>query len=300
VVGEGGGRAQTPTLARSLGQCGSGAEKPVLVVGFGVRASVGRVATNASRFPPSDPAREAGARTDNALFAPPCSSSPSVALRRRVAARASMGEASLPATKTDGCGRETLIQSRGQCGVADCHKAGAQRIAHLVTPPRSSPLSVALRPRPALSPMSGASRPATQARAYGFDTLIQPALAVRLSKQVPGDGFWHALQSVERPTTAQGCRVRSGSRGERPNGERLFTPARSSPHSITPALCAAFADERRIIAGDEGGAQSTGGDNRVAGSASSVLAYALQLGRVAANELRFAPFDPVRKVGTNG
>ena len=58
---------------------------------------------------PFDPVREAGARTDNALFAPACSSPPSVALRPRVAARSSMSGASW-------CGDEggsvrTLIQS---------------------------------------------------------------------------------------------------------------------------------------------------------------------------------------------
>jgi hypothetical protein len=39
------------------------------------------------RFPPSDPVRDAGARTDNALFTPACSSPPSVAIRPRLAAR---------------------------------------------------------------------------------------------------------------------------------------------------------------------------------------------------------------------
>ena len=43
--------------------------------------------------------REAGARTDNALFTPACSSPPSVALRPRVAARSPMSGASLPATR---------------------------------------------------------------------------------------------------------------------------------------------------------------------------------------------------------
>jgi hypothetical protein len=45
------------------------------VMGFGVRASVSRVAAAGSRFPPSDPVREVGARTDNALFAD-CQSRP--------------------------------------------------------------------------------------------------------------------------------------------------------------------------------------------------------------------------------
>ena len=40
-----------------------------------------RVAANASRFPPLDPIREAGARSDQRRIRPPCSSAPSIALR---------------------------------------------------------------------------------------------------------------------------------------------------------------------------------------------------------------------------
>jgi hypothetical protein len=47
---------------------------------------------HASRFPP---VREAGARTEDALFTPACSPPPSVALRPRVAARSSLSGASL-------------------------------------------------------------------------------------------------------------------------------------------------------------------------------------------------------------
>ena len=45
---------------------------------------------------PFDPVREAGARTDNALFRQARSSPPSVALRRRVAARSPMSSAASP------------------------------------------------------------------------------------------------------------------------------------------------------------------------------------------------------------
>jgi hypothetical protein len=46
-----------------------------------------------SRFPPFDPFREAGARTDNAVFTPSGSPPPSVASRPRVAARSPMSGA---------------------------------------------------------------------------------------------------------------------------------------------------------------------------------------------------------------
>ena len=67
------------------------------------RASVGRVIANTSRCPPFDPVREAGARTDNALFTPACSSPPSIAMRPRVAARSPMSGASWWATGAARC-----------------------------------------------------------------------------------------------------------------------------------------------------------------------------------------------------
>jgi hypothetical protein len=67
-------------------------------MGFGVRASVGRVAANGSRFPPRDPVREAGARADRARPTPSCASPPSAALHPRVAARSAMSGASWVAT----------------------------------------------------------------------------------------------------------------------------------------------------------------------------------------------------------
>jgi hypothetical protein len=77
---------------------------------FGLRAS-------AVDWPPtrqgsrrSDPAREAGARPDDALFAPVSSSPHSIAMRPR----AFVDERRVVAG--DVCGRETLIQSPGQCG----------------------------------------------------------------------------------------------------------------------------------------------------------------------------------------
>ena len=51
----------------------------------------------ASRFPPSDRVREAGARTDNAPSTPSCSSPAPIARRPRVAARSPMSGASLAA-----------------------------------------------------------------------------------------------------------------------------------------------------------------------------------------------------------
>src|ERR1700735_4016115 len=52
-----------------------------------------------SRFPPLDPVREAGTRTDNAPFTPTRSSPPSVAMGPRVPARSPMGGKSWQATQ---------------------------------------------------------------------------------------------------------------------------------------------------------------------------------------------------------
>ena len=54
---------------------------------------------SAPRFPPPDPVREAGARTDSVLVTPACSSPPSLALRPRVAARSPMRGDKWTATK---------------------------------------------------------------------------------------------------------------------------------------------------------------------------------------------------------
>ena len=64
-------------------------------------------------------------------------------------------------------------------------------------------------------------------------------------------------RSVESPIgrqTSLSFAVRFGSRGR----SALFTPARSSPPSVcdAPAPGGAFADERRIVAGDEGGGET--------------------------------------------
>jgi len=74
------------TLAAKSGLC---------VLGFGARASVGRVAAKPVEVPPLDPLREAGTRTNNALLAPAHSPPRSVATQPRVAARSPMNGASL-------------------------------------------------------------------------------------------------------------------------------------------------------------------------------------------------------------
>jgi hypothetical protein len=47
--------------------------------------SIGEWPLDGSWFPPFDPVREAGARTDSPPFTPMCSSPPSVAMRLRIA-----------------------------------------------------------------------------------------------------------------------------------------------------------------------------------------------------------------------
>jgi hypothetical protein len=61
------------------------AQSPFRVIG--VRASVGRVPANGPRFPPFDPAREAGTRTDSALSRLGDHRHLPIATRPRVAAR---------------------------------------------------------------------------------------------------------------------------------------------------------------------------------------------------------------------
>jgi hypothetical protein len=49
--------------------------------GFGVRASVGRVATNASRFPPRDPSSRGWSANGDVRLTSACASPPSIAMR---------------------------------------------------------------------------------------------------------------------------------------------------------------------------------------------------------------------------
>jgi len=66
------------------------------------------------------------------LFTPAGSSPPSLGLRPHVAARSPMSGASLPATKPPECGRETLIQSCGQCGLSSCPAESSHRSTRFV------------------------------------------------------------------------------------------------------------------------------------------------------------------------
>jgi hypothetical protein len=105
------------------------------------------MAANAS-FPPLDPIREAGARTDDAGLTPARASPPSVA---RPADRSSS--------------RRSIRFDEARARTDEEHFA----------PACSSPPTVALRPRGAArSPMSGASLRAAKACAWLCETLIQP------------------------------------------------------------------------------------------------------------------------------
>jgi hypothetical protein len=96
VAGNGPPRADAKRSSSLRRQCDS--RRGVVGDGFVPTLFSGRVAANASRFPPLDRVREAGARTDDALFkagasallAPACSSPLTIAMRPRRAARAPM------------------------------------------------------------------------------------------------------------------------------------------------------------------------------------------------------------------
>jgi hypothetical protein len=101
--------------------------------GFFARAPVGRAAANASRFSPRDPVREAGARTDDAVFTPARSSPPPLrcggafADERRVVA----------ATEAAGCERETLVQPHRAVRLRR-HALSGSRVAANSSPSRRS------------------------------------------------------------------------------------------------------------------------------------------------------------------
>jgi len=94
-----------------------------------------------------------------------------------------------------------------------------------------------MRPRAAArSPMRGASQPATKA---GGCTDERARPWSRRSPRASGFGRWRALRypKLERERIAP-CRP----------GFLIATF-----RCVAPARCGAFADERRIVAGDEGG-----------------------------------------------
>ncbi len=131
--------------------------------GFFARAPVGRAAANASRFSPRDPVREAGARTDDAVFTPARSSPPPLrcggafADERRVVA----------ATEAAGCERETLVQPHRAVRLRR-HALSGSRVAANSSPSRRSTRLASLETltshRPAHRPLSDSSRPRVAAR----------------------------------------------------------------------------------------------------------------------------------------
>jgi hypothetical protein len=102
-------RRRRPSATRSAHPFPSGSAAPPTL-----RTSVS--AHQRFRFPPFDPVREAGARTDSTLFTSACSSPPAVALRPRLAARSPMSGASWPATEADGERMRNAHPPPGQSG----------------------------------------------------------------------------------------------------------------------------------------------------------------------------------------
>jgi hypothetical protein len=139
--------------------------------------------------------RQAGARTDHALYRPAHCHSPSV-FRPRLAA--SMGSAGPPTADERArpwprrplraCRRRAIgfgvRASAGRLTASDpLREVGTQTRARFA-PPCASPPSVAMRPRCARSPMSGASLSARKADECGRQTLIQrPSVFSRSSSR---------------------------------------------------------------------------------------------------------------------
>jgi hypothetical protein len=198
-----------------LGQCS--VRSVCWVVVFGVRASVGRTAANPSRFPPSDPVREAGGRTNNApshrrahRHLPLCCASAFVDERRIVGGdgggRGRAGNAHLALRAS--VGRATAKRAEvpaGRSGSRGWRWSSTDNA--LFTSPCSSPHSVALRPHVAARwLMSGVSiqlawpelaRRALFAPACASSPSV--ALRPRAAARSPMNGAsWRA--------TADGCR----------------------------------------------------------------------------------------------
>jgi len=167
------------------------------------RASVGRAAANASRYPPFNPVGEAGARTDGAPVTLACAST----FRCDAPARC---DASADERRIVAGGEGGRVRTRkahpARSGVRlrrDATRFGGRAVASGSAPPFtpacSSPPSGALRPHAAArSPMSGASGWAAWA--------AHKAQAAKSGSQVLGGGFGVHASTVEWPLTRQGSR----------------------------------------------------------------------------------------------
>ena len=144
-------------------------------------------------------------------------------------------------------------ESRGQCGSADCHEAGSRTDSARLTPARSSPL-LARRAR-------ACSVFLDERRVVAYD-----------------DGGWMRTRNAHSASSGSAALPTA----VKLDLERIapFTSACSSP---VPLRCArayrAFADERRIVVGDEGG---------------RAFIHSFEWPPTSST---FRPFDPVREAG---